>query len=509
MRLTKTALAAVLAACATACSGGGNNAFTPPSAEQQVLPTAGTQFAPAATASTLPTVTGVINYVTTGHFTFQVTSGCFSDHGNLNVYTTSSTTFSGGSPKVGLTATVAVSSGSCTTKLFAQTVTLTGGTSGTSSTAQKHLLTADYLGSPYGTTKISWSTAASHLSWAQVEPNVANAVAAAGIKTQYYADPNQTINDGDPFYTGNESTFAHTCGGGRVTMVDSGHTMYQMNVELSALQQLFKTVLTGVKNVAHYDSIFEDGPGDLVAYGEKTLPCNYSSSTWLAYGQYLNDYSPIPVVDNGLAELNGHNPSLSISLLNGSNTIGAVYEHCYSDNTFPEETGWLWQAVENSEIQVGAKGKSFWCMLRNSTSAASAIQPRLYALASFLLTYNPSKSVLWEQFATNSGLRVMPESQLVPLSPATSAPSSIGSLLRSGGTYGRQYNACYYNGNSVGRCAIVVNSDPTYAHAFPYTGYSHTLYLSGSGILDGYTLSIHGSAPSSSVPPHSAVIALP
>lgn len=496
----------MLAVCVTACSGGGSNAFAPPAGQQQALPTTGYQATPATATSSLPTVTGVINATTTGQFTFAVSSGCFNDHGNLNVFTTSSTTFSGGSPKVGETATVAVSSGSCTTKLFAQAVTLSGGSGTSNTTGQTHLLTADYLGAPYGSSKIAWSTAASHLTWAQVSPANAAAVRKAGIKTQYYVDPNQTINNGDPFYTATESTFAHTCSGSRVTMVDSGHTMYQMNIQVAATQQLFKSVTTEVAGL--FDSVFEDGPGDLKAYGEKTLPCNYSASTWLSYGEYLNQYSPIPVVDNGLAELNNEQPSLSISLLNGSNTIGAVYEHCYSDNTFLEETGWLWQAVENTEIQVGAKGKAFWCMLRNSNSAASSIAPRIYALASFLLTYNPTKSVLWEEFSTPSGFHVMPESQFVPQSPSISTPSSIASLKQSGGTYARQYGACYYNGNSVGRCAIVVNAD-TSAHPFPYSGYGHSLSLSGSGIVDGYSVSLSGSAPSSSVPAHSAVIALP
>ncbi|HKE36876.1 MAG TPA: hypothetical protein VKB39_05570 [Candidatus Baltobacteraceae bacterium] len=508
MRLTKTALAAGLAACVTACSGGGSGTITPP-VNQQVPPatgSTGTQFAPA--TSSLPTVTGVINYTAADHFTFKVSSGCFSDHGYLNVYTTSSTTFSGGSPKVGETATVAVSSGSCTTKLYAQSVTLTGGSSGTSGTAaQRHLLTADYLGSPYGTTKIAWSTAAPHLTWAQVGPPNANAISAAGIKTQYYADPNQTINNGDPFYTSVEATFAHTCSGSRVLMMDSGHQMYQMNPQPLAMQTLFRSIIAGVISRSHYDAVFEDGPGDLKAYGEKVLPCNYSPTNWLAYGQALNEYSPIPVIDNGLAELYNQGPSLSISLLNGGNTMGAVYEHCFSDNTFIEETGWLWLAVENTQIQVGQKGKMFWCMLRNSNSAASSIQARIFALASFLLTYNPSKSVLWEEFSTPSGLHVMPESQLVALNPAISTPSNIASLKQSGGTYARQYNACYYNGNSVGRCAIVVNSDANTAHPFPYSGYTHTLYLSGNGILDGYSLSVNGAAPSSSVPAHSAVIA--
>ncbi|HKE36877.1 MAG TPA: hypothetical protein VKB39_05575, partial [Candidatus Baltobacteraceae bacterium] len=83
----------------------------------------------------------------------------------------------------------------------------------------RHVLTADYLAAPYGSTTVTPEQAAPYLSWAQVSVPNANAVAGAGIKTQYYIDPTLTIaNRGQQMYTSDESTFAHDCLGRRVTI---------------------------------------------------------------------------------------------------------------------------------------------------------------------------------------------------------------------------------------------------------------------------------------------------
>jgi hypothetical protein len=53
----------------------------------------------------------------------------------------------------------------------------------------------------------------------------------------------------------------------------------------------------------------------------------------------------------------------------------------------------------------------------------------------------------------------------------------------------------------------VVNPDRSYSHPFPLSGYTHTLALSGNGVLDSGTASVRGSAPPSSLAPMHAVIA--
>lgn len=419
----------------------------------------------------------------------------------------------GGSPLVAGSTVKVTGLGALSSSIIAQQIVVSAPVAAATPTpgpiSQKHLLTADYLGSPYGTTTVAWSTAAQYLSWAQVTTANANAVSSAGIKTQYYSDPNTTANDGDPLYSPIEAAFAHDCNGNRISWAYDNVTMYQMQINYASLLTAFTNLITTASSGAHFDAIFEDEAGPLTGYNRPALPCNYSDATWLAYGQALNQLSSVPVIFNGLSSLNGESPSLSIGLLNSSNTIGGNYEHCYSDASPVKETGWLWQAVENTELQVSAKNKIFECQTRNLSAANTETDARLYALASFLLTYNPSTSILWEQYATPSGLHVLPESQLVLLAPKVAAPSSISGLAQTGGAYGREYGQCYYAGQFVGPCAVVVNPDPAAPHAFPFPQYTHTLQISGSGVLDGGTVATNGPAPPLNLAAGEAAIVFP
>lgn len=372
--------------------------------------------------------------------------------------------------------------------------------------AQTHLLTGDYLGGYYGTHNVAWGSAAPYLTWAQTGVTDANAISSTGIKTQFYTIPTR-VAVGDPMYTSDETTFAHDCSSNRVTTVFGTSTQYVTDVNSSSLRNLYTSKVTQQIGSAHFDAVFEDDAGPLSAYGLATLPCNYSDSAWIAGGQALNDAAPRPVIFNGLSSFNGHDVSQSIALLSTSNTIGGNLEHCYSDNAIPEQNAWAWVAMENTELQVGAQGKLFECMLRNTSSGATAQQARTYALASFLLTYNPQTSIFWEEFATPSGFHVEPESQLVALNPVVAQPGSVSALQTSSGAYGREYRNCYYAGNYVGPCAVAVNSDTSVQHLFPYPQYTHTLVLNGAGVLDGGTAAFNGPAAPMYMQPETAVVA--
>ena len=379
--------------------------------------------------------------------------------------------------------------------------------------SQKHLLTADYLGTPYGTTSIAWSQAAPYLTWAQTEWQNANAISATGIKTQLYGDPNRTqAGSGDPLYTSDETTFAHDCSGNRVTdVLNPTVTQYVMAIGGSSMQTLFANYAAQQLGHGHYDALYEDDAGplsDFIYTPFSAMPCNYSDSQWLAYSQELNHVSTVPIIFNGLELFNGTSLSGSIGLLQSSNTIGGNFEHCYSDGSQAEITGSSWEVAENTELAITAQQKLFECQLRNLNAASASIPARIYALASFLLTYNPSTSILWEEFATNSGLHVEPEEQLVALDPLAASPATVSGLVQTGGAYGRQYAQCYLAGKFVGACAVVVNptSSPL---TFPFPQYTHTLTLSGGGVLDGGTVATNGPAPGSTVGATTGVIAFP
>lgn len=374
---------------------------------------------------------------------------------------------------------------------------------------QKHVLTSDYLGGYYGTSSISWSSAAPYLNWASTNATDANAISSAGIKTMYYTNPNRLVSHDPMYVNATESVFAHDCNGNRISFAYNTTTEYVTDVTSSSLASDYNTTISSQISGAHFDALFEDNTGPLTEYGISPLPCNYSDSAWLTGGASVGAAAPRPVIMNGLSLLNGHDVSPVVGMVNNVNTLGGNFEHCYSDNTEPEQGSWLWQAVENTELQVAAKHALFVCMLRNTSDATTQISARTYAMASFLLTYDPATSVIWTGFGTPSGFHVMPESQLVALNPKVATPSSVSSLLTSSGAYGREYNDCYIAGAFVGPCAVAVNSNTSTSVTFPYPQYQHTLAISGSSVLDGGTVSPNGAAAPSTMAPLSAYIVFP
>jgi hypothetical protein len=379
--------------------------------------------------------------------------------------------------------------------------------------AMRHVLTADYLGGTYGTHSIPWSKAARHLTWAETDWEDATAIHRAGIKTMDYLAPNR-LEPGNPLYTTDQKAFAHTCGGDRIYDQWDELLEWVTAPASSSMRGIFARYVRWLKNEATFDAIFEDEAGALTAYEQydpfkPTFPCRYSNERWLEDEIGLNQAPPLPIIFNGLSGLNGDDPSLSIRLLAGGNTIGGNYEGCYNDSGDPKEDGWLWRDVENTELRVVRRRKLFECMLRSTTPAADAIDARIYAYASFLLTYDRFTSIYWTYFKTPSGLHVMPETQLVAASPLRPAPSVIGTLRWPGGAFVRQYRHCYVRGREVGPCAAVVNPDTGTSYPFPPElkgKYDHTLVLRGAGVLDGGTISIQGPAPPSRIGAVQAVI---
>lgn len=379
-----------------------------------------------------------------------------------------------------------------------------------------HVPTGDYLAGQYGTTSVTPSQAAPYLSWAQTDYHSASAIASTGIKTQLYVDPNREASSDGGMWNYSyqtESDFAHDCSGNRITFNNTAGR-YVTDPSSSTLQQHFAQYVASQVAKAHFDAIFEDnagplGPDQAYATFSPSLPCGYTDAAWIAGGQTLNQAPALPIVVNGINIPNGHDVSETQQLYASSNTIGGNFEGCYDDLQKLKQTDWFWQVTENSELQTIAQGKLFECMLRNQGTASSNTDARIYGYASYLLTYDPNKSVFWEEFQTTSGFHVEPESQLVPLDPLLATPSSVTALQTTSGVYGREYAHCYISGQFVSGCAVVVNSDGYNAHTFPYPQYTHTLVLSGGGILDGGTMATNGPPPPQQLGPGEAVIAFP
>jgi hypothetical protein len=447
--------------------------------------------------SILQTASGTVSHFFSGGFTIKTSAGY------LHVFTNSSTVVNGSKPSVGASV-LAAGTGSPTTKIYAYY--LQAAPKVVSATAMTHVLTADKFGPA-----VSPSRAAPYLTWAEAGASAANAIHDAGIKTMFYVEATRTVaNVGDPLFTSTSSTFSENCSGGRVTdTYQSDIVQYVMAPGSSALRTLFRSYLESILAQGHFDAILED---DMATLNEtnpysplSSFPCDYSDSGWISAENGLDAYSPVPVIFNGLSGLQGENVSLTLGLLSNSNTIGGTFEECYSSDSLAKMDGWLWQAIENTEIDVAATGKLFQCMVTNQAAASSQTNARLYAYASFLLTYSPTTSMYFTEFATPSTLHVMPETQFVPLDPAT-VPSNIGSLHQSGGTYAQTFRSCYFKGALVGACAVVVNPSGSQTYHNPFGTYHHSLSLSGSGVLDGGTVSTTAAAPASLGPEQAAIL---
>lgn len=449
------------------------------------------------------TDSGTVSRLNDGGFTMKSASGY------IDVWVLPSTDVSG-SIGVGDKAEV---TGVGTTSTMIAASKLTMGSSTTSS-SQTHILTADYLGAQ---SKFTWTAAAPYLTWASTDVSDSAAVHAAGIKTMVYVNPNRTIPDDELYDIASTGDFAHACSGSRITADlyanDAASAEYVMNIEAASMQELFAKYVKSLGGT--FDAVYEDDAGPLTDYSVyhpfSALPCGYTNAAWIAGGEALDNASPIPVIFSGLggSVVSGTPPvSPSVALLASTNTIGANMEGCYASPDSAKLDGWYWTIIENTELVVTEKNKLFECMNDYAGAAASNTDSRLFAFASFLLTYNPQTSILWETYATTSALHVMPESGLVATDPKVTTPASIAGLLQSGGTYAREYEKCYLRGSYVGPCAVVVNPDAV-SHPFPFSGYEHTLALSGSGLLDGGKVSVDGPAPPSTVEAAKGIVAFP
>ena len=449
-------------------------------------------------------LTGSISGVSGNTINVNGGSGC----GYVNVTYSSSTSISYNGYSLSPGTSIAVwGSGSCSTSFSATSISLgsgsssSGGTSGGGSTSMTHVLTADYLGGYAGTHSVSASQAAPVLSWAEVNIQDANSVSGAGIKTMEYIDPFEQASS-DPLYS--SGAYAYDCNGNLIVpSYDSSQLV--MDPGSSTLANALYNWQAGQESQGHLDAFFYDNTDD--TWGLPSLPCGVSASGWDSENASLIGGSNYPIVFNGYG-LN----SDAEALIGSSAVAGAMLEDAYGQRadpgpTAPYTTNSDWVTNENLQLNAVNVGKLFFCYNTPNSDASGSTALRKYIYASFLIGYGPSSSVLWEYFYTPSGLHVFPETELVPMNPLISSASSVSSFAR-GGVYVREYASCYLNGSSVGHCAAVVNSSSGSSYSMPSLdqSYSHTMSISGYGILDGGSVSASGPAPPSSLGPETGVI---
>jgi hypothetical protein len=374
-----------------------------------------------------------------------------------------------------------------------------------------HVLTSDFYNS--NDVSVSLNKLSKVLTWAEVPPADQGAVEAAGIKTMLYFDPTFQPQNG-PLYSDVESTFEHDCSGNRITQTDFPR-LYLMSRN-SKEAALAKNYLASVFAVNSYDAAFEDSAGELYTDDLSSQPCDFHEGNYIARDAELESALAQPLIPSALDAFfqqngNWHNDQKSVQLAFGPDSIGGEGEECYDSDSNPSVfklSGSLWEAMENTEIKVEAQSKMFFCYARNFTTAGSpeGRKLRMYDIASFLLTYKPELTVLWERFRTPSNVHVFPESQLVALDPLHDPPDDI-SGLEAGGAFYREYASCFYAGDALGPCAVIVNPSATKTAKNPlYHKYATSLELTGPGLFDGGKAAFTGPTPPDSLPTLSAFI---
>jgi len=364
----------------------------------------------------------------------------------------------------------------------------------------QHVQTSDYFGGYAGTRLVAPDVAARWLTWA--ETNIPDSVRmlALGVKTLLYTDPYRTMQ-GDPDLPPNGQGYAYDCSGNKIEARRAGQ--YLMDPSSPAVLAQWKSHVSRYSAEGHFTAVFADDAGNLAYL--RGVPCHSDQAQWIDATNALQRALGYPVVYNGLSNFTGSTISPTIAL--NASSIGGVMEQCYAASPKqPKTPGTAWTVEENTELRMAQDRKLFFCYGNDTTQAAQAIDGRLYAYASFLLSYDLDRSVLWEAYASPSRLHAMPETQLVAMQPAQTA-RTIDDLKTSGGTYVRTFGACYIAARNQGPCAVAVNPDALSSHALSLSGYRRTLRISGSGTVDGGTIDVVAAAPPSQLAPVSAVIA--
>jgi len=264
---------------------------------------------------------------------------------------------------------------------------------------------------------------------------------------------------------------------------------------------------------AWLDYVFEDKADTIDKVSAQ--PCNFNQDDWSNASNTLDQYiGQPPIIYNSLGHTSvvGGKPQVAPSMALNATSAGGESEDCYAqaDNTL--RTKLAWQGEELTEIDMAADGKYFVCNGTMVQPAGSSIAQRIYQYASYLLTYNPNLTLYETNFTTYSGLKVYPEEELVALQPLAPQPTDPSQLLQSGGAYAREYQACYFATVYVGPCAAVVDSNQSGMSNVPFpwpSKYHHTLYITGSGVLDGGAAYTNGPAPPSTMSSGTALIAFP
>lgn len=229
-------------------------------------------------------------------------------------------------------------------------------------------------------------------------------------------------------------------------------------------------------------------------------PSASQQAMWLAAQERIIAAAPKPVLLNGIVTTG------TTALITQPNTLGVMLESCASTTNTVGIVGSVWVSNMNELLLITNTLHKFAVCVNYGTTATASPTVRVYALASWWLTYNPTLSFNLIDIPTSDGHEVYPEHGIAVSTPLTSATTNIATLHTSTGAYLREFSSCTVSGVAIGACAAEVNPDAV-AHAVPVTHfkYGHFLVLSTKSWFSGGAVS-WSAGTFTTLPAHSARI---
>lgn len=311
-------------------------------------------------------------------------------------------------------------------------------------------------------------------------------------------------NDEDAFFHGRDGT--------RVRRYMDPHFQYQeaLNPKSAAARRAWRT--TGeqiVRNAPSLDFFLADDAGaplrahDMSPKSSEFYNFNDAGTeiqsdeefrdAWIAYitaaprPLFLNGYDP----GTGL-------PSYGGAFLRARGVLGEIHESCFrAPEGVTTDSGDRWRFTADSLLANTAMQRYAVCFMMGRPTP----ETRMYALASWWMTYDPRWSVAAPIDPIPSRSALLPELDLVPRLPLRSPSEHVAVLRTSAGAYVREFAACYDAGAPRGPCAAVVNPTVREMPLPPLSlRYGHALSLEDADVLSGGRARWTGAIPTALAP---------
>ncbi len=206
-----------------------------------------------------------------------------------------------------------------------------------------------------------------------------------------------------------------------------------------------------------------------------------SDSAWIAGENALFSAAPRRLILNGG---DGFKPAYDGRFLQNANVAGSNHEGCFNSagGGRVSDANGTWTGQANGLLADLPFGKYSLCMMNGPPLAVN----RLYALASWWLTYEPTVSVAAPIAPANDGNAVFAEFAIVPRDPRQSASRGDIRTLQRGAVYVREFEHCFQNGASIGACAALVNPTTVPRSMPPLAArYTRSLKLDDASLASG------------------------